>query len=94
MTLTRDRATDRGLKRLRECKRSYMRRWRSVPTNRQRERAAQQRWKLVRKERVLSLPGPKLCGFCYSRAPIAEVERLVATRTGFRRIFVPYCGQC
>jgi hypothetical protein len=92
MTPAKNKPTKRRSKYLREYKRNYMRRWRAVPANKQREKIAQRRYELTRKERILNSRG-QLCTFCCLQAS-TEVERLVPTRIGFRRIVVPYCGQC
>ena len=80
---------------LRTQKRAYMRRWRSVPGNREHER---ERQRLSEFERKLKLAAGESswqhCGFCNQRRSIRDVERLIATSRGFRRIFVPYCGVC
>lgn len=81
--------------RLRMYERVHMRRWRAIPENRGRERAQQRLAQLEQKLKfATATSGPRFCGFCYQRPPIARVERLVATSRGFRRIFVPYCGVC
>jgi hypothetical protein len=81
--------------RFRALKREYMRRWRAIPSNREQERQQQRRAQLERKLMLFrNTTGKSLCGFCYQRAPVIQVERLLATSRGFRRIFVPYCGVC
>lgn len=76
-------------------KRDRMRRWRAVASNRERERTQQHFAQLERKVNLLTRASArKFCGFCYQRPSVAIVERLIATRRGFRRIFVPYCGVC
>jgi hypothetical protein len=81
--------------RLRILKRDHMRRWRAIPENREQERTRQRLGELEQKLKlVTATSGPRFCGFCYQRAPITNVERLIATSRGFRRIFVPYCGAC
>lgn len=81
--------------RLRALKREHMRRWRAIPSNREQEREQQRQAQLEQKLSLLGCgTGERLCGFCYQRAPVRLVERLIATSRGFRRIFVPYCGVC
>jgi hypothetical protein len=94
MNLRGETIQERDLQRLRVLRRNYMRNWRADPENRQRERKTQVRWRLNQKVKVLSQSSGTVCGFCYSRPSIQMVERLITTRNGFRRIFVPYCGRC
>ena len=76
-------------------KRDYMRRWRSIAANREHERTHQRAAQLENKVNLLSFVSTtKVCGFCYQRPSIRIIERLIATRRGFRRVFVPYCGVC
>lgn len=86
---------ERQRARLRALKRENMRRWRAIPSNREQEREQQRRAQQERKLRLFrNSAGNGLCGFCYQRAPVRQVERLLATSRSFRRIFVPYCGVC
>lgn len=76
-------------------KRDYMRRWRSVAANRERERTHQRVAQLERKVNLLTCASrTRVCGFCYQRPSVRIIERLIATNRGFRRVFVPYCGVC
>lgn len=78
----------------REYNREYMRRWRSDPAHRERERVSRVEWNYARKLRRPEAPARPLCAFCHERAPVGQVARLVATPGGFRAVRVPYCGQC
>lgn len=89
------RATEERRSRLLIQKRDHMRRWRSVASNRERERMQQHFAQFERKVNLLMCTSAeRVCGFCYQRPPIGIVERLIPTSRGFRRIFVPYCGVC
>ena len=88
-------AREKQQARLREQKRDHMRRWRLTPANRAHERERQRLSELERKLKLATHDtGWRRCGFCYQRASVRKVERLIATTRGFRRIFVPYCGVC
>lgn len=94
LPVTSQRNAEHQRAQFRALKREHMRRWRAVPANREHERAQQRQAEFLKKLKLLTHPGRPLCGFCYQRPPIANVERLIATERGFRRIFVPYCGAC
>lgn len=88
-------ATERRCEHLRALKREHMRRWRAIPANRAHEQAQQRESLVEKKLKILAMCSEgELCGFCYRRHSIARVERLFTTNSGFRRIFVPYCGVC
>jgi hypothetical protein len=88
--------------RKRAYNRKYMRRWRRNPQHRALER---RRAKFIERSqsygRRLQLLqgrakeiGKPLCAMCRHKPPVMMVERLRATRSGFVRVELPYCGEC
>jgi len=91
---------DRERRRTRASKREYMRRWRTDPANRDRERLYEAGIRESRKLRDLqrdaarSTVNPKICGCCRRLKAVTKIERMRATEEGFAPVVVPYCGQC
>jgi len=89
------------LERQKASKRGYMRRWRAVPENREREREAARKSRAARRSRMTLIrldPGTAVaanpgCSYC-GRPTVKVLKRLVAVERGYRLIRVAYCGIC
>jgi len=82
----------------RRSNRAYMREWRANPKNRTTERHRAAGWRLRRKlAQLAARKNPDMsgeqCAYCH-QAAITRIDRLRATKDGFRPIVLPYCGLC
>jgi DNA-directed RNA polymerase subunit M/transcription elongation factor TFIIS len=80
--------------------REYMRRWRSDPQNRERDRVNRKEWYYERKERTVrsvDSGSRSMCGYCHIREAVFEATRLRPSDrdpAGFVEVRIPYCGKC
>lgn len=79
---------------LRRDKREYMRRWRANPENRARVMAMRERQCAKRKLQRSRETGERMCSFCRTHAAVKRIERLVATKAGFKAVYVMCCADC
>ncbi|MFZ0036362.1 MAG: hypothetical protein WAK91_03000 [Candidatus Acidiferrales bacterium] len=81
----------------RKQNREYMRRWRTSPENRAKEnlRVENMRWQRSL-DKFTQLPSDaekRRCAYCHHES-VMRIERLRATERGFKKVQLPYCGQC
>jgi hypothetical protein len=77
--------------------REYMRRWRTSPENRAKEkrRFAGMQWQR-KLERATQQPREgeiRNCAYCRQES-VMRIDRLRPTENGFKKVELPYCGHC
>jgi hypothetical protein len=95
-----------GQEERRRLNRDYMRRWRSDPRHRARERERSRFYSRERKGRAAgnccgppytNARGELVCGFCLWRPAVEHVTRLRISESGpdeYVEVLIPYCGDC
>ncbi|HKV03487.1 MAG TPA: hypothetical protein VJO53_00110 [Candidatus Acidoferrales bacterium] len=101
----RDDAVRSLLENRRRYNRLYMRRWRALPSHRERERENRERSQYRRKShdlptgplRYTNSHGEPVCGFCRRNPPVSVISRLQVCEYaphGYAEVRIPYCGLC
>jgi hypothetical protein len=87
--------TELGLQRKRN--REYMRRWRTLPENRAKERlrhsGSEWQRRLTDAMEVRRDAEIRRCAYCH-QSSVMMIQRLRATDNGFKKVDLPYCGHC
>ncbi len=94
--IARDEQKDLAHQRRRK-NREYMRRWRTSPENRAKEkrRFAGMQWQR-KLERATQQPREgeiRTCAYCRQES-VMRIDRLRPTENGFKKVELPYCGHC
>ena len=76
--------------------REYMRRWRTSPENRAKEkrRFAGMQWQRKLERETQQREGEiRTCAYCRQES-VMRIDRLRPTENGFKKVELPYCGHC
>jgi hypothetical protein len=88
---------EKDLAHQRRQNREYMRRWRTSPENRAKEkrRFAGMQWqrKLERASQQPREGEIRSCAYCRQES-VMRIDRLRPTENGFKKVQLPYCGHC
>lgn len=79
---------------LRRARREYMRQWRANTENRARVMAMRNRQCAKRKLERSRETGTRMCSFCRAHTAVKRIERLIATKAGFKSVYVLCCAEC